>query len=162
MKGTTPVIILSIVCLSGCTKSNKTELAVVQATTSSVITSSSFIPHIDTFSGVFLTQVGESGFTSDSTRSSQVYMDHFSDTAFTLSGPAIGLAYYDDMSGRATYNASQLSVTYSVVASGIYISQPADHDFDTVIFRGDSLHLGLQSSPGSCLFTVLQNFNGRR
>ena len=157
MKKLLPFSLILCVSLSFCKKKD---------TSSSTVTTTggttAFVPHIDTFSGLFLTQVGEGGYTSDSMKVSNVFVNHFTSDSVTVTGDMIYVVYYDDMAGTATYGTHSMNFRYAPDSVGAYKSNPMDHLYNYISFHGDSVYISIMSEPGSCLINELQTYNGRK
>jgi len=136
-----------------------------KATTDTATTLSSaqvFTPHIDTFSGMFITKVGDGGYTSDSMRPSVVYVNHVTKDSVIVTGSAIYVTYYDDLMGSATYGTSDLYFSFVPDSSGRYYANPMRHCYNGISLVADSIYVSMASEPGSCLINELQTFAGKK
>ncbi len=121
-----------------------------------------FVPHIDTFSGTFLVKIGDGGYTDSTSKVTDVFVNHFDSTHFTLSGNGVTTTYFDDAHGTATFGPCTVGDSISVDSANAYYFHPSSHRYEGYLFCADSLYINISSQPGSCLFTQLQTFAGKK
>ncbi len=153
------IILFCSVIAIGCSK----KAAQVQPATP-IITSTAFVPHIDTFQGLGVTKIGSCGpYTNDSIAVISIFVNHPSIDSVFISGKIVSTEYYNDnIPASATFGTYPMNFKFASDSSNVYTSHPYDSWRDTFWLTSDSLHFRMYSSPGSCLFNQLQSFDGKK
>ncbi len=163
MKRALPIFILLCFSLSFCKKETTTAVKPGKDTTKTndtIVTKTTFAPHVDTFVGLFTNDVDG---TNDTSRLDTFYAKYDVVNYVIIFGSAIEVHYYVGIGAISYYpDLKQVTYNFATDTASVYNFNPSDDVYQTFRFIGDSLYIATSNKLGSCVDIETRSFAGKK